>query len=159
MKLYPFYIAHRGLFEGPDPKEENKPEQIQKALDENFMAEADVWAKDEVFYLGHDAPTYKIDIDFLKNWKIICHAKNKEALFAFYKHSAVLHYFWHEEDDYTLTSNGYIWAYPGKPHDHNCIVHLVDMDAFRAIDFVKNPATGMLSKYIKNIRDEYIKLL
>ena len=24
------------------------------------------------------------------------------------------HYFWHQEDDYTITSKGIIWAYPGK---------------------------------------------
>ena len=24
-------------------------------------------------------------------------------------------YFWHQEDDYTLTSEGYVWVYPGKP--------------------------------------------
>ena len=25
-----------------------------------------------------------------------------------------VHCFWHQGDDYTLTSNGYIWTYPGK---------------------------------------------
>jgi hypothetical protein len=25
------------------------------------------------------------------------------------------HYFWHQEDDYTITSKGFIWVYPGKP--------------------------------------------
>jgi hypothetical protein len=24
-----------------------------------------------------------------------------------------LHYFWHETDQYTITSKGWIWAYPG----------------------------------------------
>jgi hypothetical protein len=28
--------------------------------------------------------------------------------------SSGLNYFWHQEDDHTLTSNGYIWTYPGK---------------------------------------------
>ncbi|HBY67971.1 MAG TPA: hypothetical protein DEG69_09545, partial [Flavobacteriaceae bacterium] len=26
-----------------------------------------------------------------------------------------LHCFWHNTDRYTLTSNGWIWAYPGEP--------------------------------------------
>ena len=26
-----------------------------------------------------------------------------------------IHCFWHQEDDYTITSKGYIWTYPGKP--------------------------------------------
>ena len=25
-----------------------------------------------------------------------------------------LNYFWHQTDDFTLTSHGYIWTYPGK---------------------------------------------
>ena len=25
-----------------------------------------------------------------------------------------IHCFWHQVDDYTITSKGYIWAYPGK---------------------------------------------
>ena len=26
-----------------------------------------------------------------------------------------IHCFWHQEDDVTLTSRGFIWTYPGKP--------------------------------------------
>ena len=36
-------IAHRGLYNGPDPWLENKPEQITKALTLGFDAEVDVW--------------------------------------------------------------------------------------------------------------------
>ena len=25
-----------------------------------------------------------------------------------------IHCFWHQEDDFTLTSRGFIWTYPGK---------------------------------------------
>ena len=35
-----------------------------------------------------------------------------EALKAMLNRGA--HCFWHQEDDVTLTSNGYIWTYPGK---------------------------------------------
>ena len=31
-------------------------------------------------------------------------------------------YFWHQDDDYTLTSKKYIWAYPGKSYTHNTVI-------------------------------------
>jgi len=33
-----------------------------------------------------------------------------------------IHCFWHQEDDVTLTSKGYIWTYPGKDLTENSIV-------------------------------------
>ena len=44
--------------------------------------------------------------------KLWCHAKTREALIALQKIKA--HYFWHQNDDYTITSKGFIWTYPGK---------------------------------------------
>ena len=31
-------------------------------------------------------------------------------------------YFWHQNDDYTLTSHGHIWSYPGKTYTPSTIV-------------------------------------
>ena len=42
-----------------------------------------------------------------------CHAKNFEALE--YLTRCAAHCFYHQEDDYTITSRGFIWAYPGQP--------------------------------------------
>ena len=44
--------------------------------------------------------------------KIWFHAKNIEAFYELLKLNIVC--FWHQNDDVTLTSNGYIWTYPGK---------------------------------------------
>ena len=49
-----------------------------------------------------------------------CHAKNLEALKIMLSYSDI-HCFWHQEDDVTLTSRGYIWTYPGKPLTENSI--------------------------------------
>ena len=38
-----------------------------------------------------------------------------------------IHYFWHQEDDITLTSQGYIWAYPGKQPIKNSIAVLPEI--------------------------------
>ena len=40
------------------------------------------------------------------------HAKNLAALR--WLTTTDLEYFWHQNDDYTLTSHNYIWAYPGQ---------------------------------------------
>ena len=31
-------------------------------------------------------------------------------------------YFWHQEDDYTLTSKNFIWAYPRKLYTPNTVI-------------------------------------
>ena len=43
---------------------------------------------------------------------IWCHAKNIQALKFLLDNK--FHVFFHDKDDYTLTSKGYVWAYPGK---------------------------------------------
>jgi hypothetical protein len=107
------YIAHRGLTKGPNAKLENQPEQISKSLAEGFDCEVDLWLVNSDFYLGHDRPDYPIRKEFLNQPGLWIHCKNLEAL-EFCQYNINLNYFWHQEDDYTLTSKGFIWAYPGK---------------------------------------------
>jgi len=108
-------IAHRGLTQGPDKTIENQPGQILKALEQDFDCEIDLWVVNSELWLGHDAPQYLIKEDFLKNNSLNfwIHAKNLAALrwlasTTFYK------YFWHQNDDFVLTSNNFIWTFPGK---------------------------------------------
>jgi hypothetical protein len=105
-------IAHRGNISGPS-KRENAVEHIQHALSLGFDAEVDVWYING-WWLGHDRPTYLIDniYTLFDNSKIWWHCKNFEALEKL--QGSDLNYFWHQEDDHTLTSKGYIWTYPGK---------------------------------------------
>jgi hypothetical protein len=110
----PRLIAHRGLLEGPDKKMENDPVQIERALELGFDCEVDLWCVDERFYLGHDAPTYAVDRGFLGKKGLWVHAKNLDALYALTDTQGI-NYFWHENDSYALTSNRYVWTYPGRP--------------------------------------------
>ncbi len=100
-------ISHRGNLEGPDLSSENKPSQIIEALKLGFDVEIDVWNIDDHFFLGHDQPSHKIDSKFLLNDKLWCHAKNLSALEKMLKMN--LNCFWHQEDDFTVTSKGFIW--------------------------------------------------
>ena len=105
-------IAHRGLYNGPDKTLENRPEQILESLDLGFDAEIDLWVEKDKFYLGHDLPQYEIHPRFLEQPELWIHAKNLNALY--YLSTTNFKYFWHQEDDRVITSNGYIWTYPDK---------------------------------------------
>lgn len=106
-------IAHRGNVYGPDKSQENKPNYILKALSLGYDVEIDVWYDADNFYLGHDNPDYLIDKTFLLKKGLWCHAKNISALEKMLEIGVEI-CFWHQEDDCTLTSNGYIWTYPEK---------------------------------------------
>jgi hypothetical protein len=106
-------ISHRGNLNGPDQFLENNPFHIQDLIKKNLDVEIDVWYLSEGYFLGHDEPIYKIDESLLESDKLWCHAKNLAALYKMLKNSKI-HCFWHEEDDFTITSKGYIWTYPEK---------------------------------------------
>ncbi len=112
-------ISHRGNLMGPNPETENHPDQIKKALSLGFEVEIDVWNVDGKWFLGHDEPQYSIDPIFLRNDALWCHAKNLEALHLMTRMG--VHCFWHQDDDYTLTTYGFIWTYPGKPYTSRSI--------------------------------------
>ena len=112
-------IAHRGNISGPNVSMENNPEYVLKALKMGFDAEVDVWLINGKFFLGHDEPSYEVDREFLRKNGLWCHAKNLEALDLMTRMG--VHCFWHQTDDYTLTSCGFIWAYPGKPYTSRSI--------------------------------------
>lgn len=107
-------IAHRGNFNGRNIQLENNPDYIEDAILNGFNVELDIWIKHKAIYLGHDGPQYKINESFLKKYKkrLWCHAKNYCALS--YLSNKKLHCFFHDKDEYTLTSNKIIWAYSGK---------------------------------------------
>jgi hypothetical protein len=106
-------IAHRGNTQGPKPAVENDPVYISQALDAGFDAEVDVWSINGNYVLGHNSPDFFVKGLFLENKKLWCHAKNLEALERMLDNKKI-HCFWHEADNYTITSKGYIWTYPDK---------------------------------------------
>ena len=76
--------------------------------------EIDLWKKEDQYYLGHDEPSYKIDIQWLldRKFELWVHCKNIDAFENLSRHN--LNYFWHEDDKYTLTSKQWVWAYPDQ---------------------------------------------
>ena len=143
-----FFISHRGNVNGINKNSENKPDYVRSALKMGFHVEVDVRFRNNKFYLGHDKPTYEVNSQFLINKKIWCHAKTSEALFALKTIKA--HYFWHQEDDYTITSKGYFWTYPGKKLLKNSICVLPEKSNFK----IKKCA-GICSDNIKKYKKKW----
>jgi hypothetical protein len=105
-------IAHRANLYGPNSKEENRISSILNCLNLGFDVEVDVWNINNKLFLGHDEPQEQIDIEFLMNNKLWCHAKNLESLQLMLDNN--INCFWHENDKFTLTSKGIIWTYPNN---------------------------------------------
>lgn len=141
------FIAHRGNINGPKKELENKPLYIEEAIKNDFDVEVDVRIHNGLWYLGHDTPDYQINLEFLKNEKLWCHAKNIEAFYHMLMNN--VHCFWHENDQHTLTSKGYIWAYPGS--------ELTDMSicVMPEISQQKNRNVfGFCSDFVERIKNE-----
>jgi len=108
-----YYISHRGNIDGKNPSLENQPDYVEGALKMNYLVEVDVWYDRNQWYLGHDEPTYRVDYSWMSKELLVLHCKNIEALEKLVEISNPLdNYFWHQDDDVTLTSFGWIWAYP-----------------------------------------------
>ena len=142
-------ISHRGNVDGKKPHLENQPEYIDEAISLGYDVEIDLWFIDGRVYLGHDEPQYEIDDVWLGNRadKLWVHCKNVESLN--WIRSTILHYFWHEEDTLTLTSENYMWVYPGKQP----IVGSIAVMPEKYNDDVSK-CIGICSDKIKKYKDE-----
>ena len=126
------FISHRGNLTGKNPEMENKPSYISDALNQGYHCEVDVWFVDNKFMLGHDEPKYGFPFVLFRSFynKLWIHCKNTEAISALndFPETHLLNYFWHQNDDVTLTSKGYIWAYPGKQPIKSSIAVLPELN-------------------------------
>lgn len=107
------FISHRGNIKN-EKENENDPNKILFCLDQGYDVEIDVWFIENKFYLGHDHPEYYVKNQFLLKDGLWCHAKNIEALKQMIL-VGVEKFFFHQNDDYVITSNKLIWTYTGKP--------------------------------------------
>jgi len=141
-------IAHRGNIFGPNPTKENHPDYITQTIDQGYDCEIDVRFIDNQFFLGHDEPNYLIDIQFFMTYKdrLWIHCKNFDA---FDKLIQVpeLNIFWHENDEYTLTSHRFIWAYPEKTTTERCIILMPEWN-----NFIFDKGYGICSDYVEKIK-------
>jgi hypothetical protein len=142
-------ISHRGNINGKKEELENKPQYIDEALSLGYDVEVDVWMIDGVLFLGHDEPQYGINQEWLnsRHEHLWVHCKNIEAI-EWFNMIGGFNYFWHQEDTLTLTSNEYLWVYPGKQPIKNSISVLPEM-----FNDDVSECIGICSDYIKNYND------
>ena len=139
-------ISHRGNINGKSIPLENSPDYIKNAIHLGYDVEVDIWYSNNTFWLGHDNPEYQIGLYFLleNSDKLWCHAKNIEAIVEMKKEKNI-NCFWHQKDDITLTSKGYIWAYPGKQPIKNSIAVMPEIHNDNL-----DKCIGICSDYISN---------
>ena len=140
------FISHRGNVNGPSASE-NKPEYILHAVSLGYDVEVDVWFEANQLFLGHDSPTYKVDLNFLLNDQLWCHCKNVKALNVLLDGGA--HCFFHETDDVVLTSRGFLWTYPGKELTKNSICVLPELGFRGDLDFCYGICSDFIGDYKK----------
>jgi hypothetical protein len=103
-------IAHRGNVEGVNTPYENTIDYLKYAFSIGFDIECDLIGYNGILYFGHDEPLQVADLNFLQQPGVWAHAKNTSAIELL--STMRTHYFWHENDAATVTSQGYIWCYP-----------------------------------------------
>lgn len=106
----PKIILHRAQYKGFNESIANNPKHI-KSIIKDYDVEIDLWRQDKQLYLGHDYPKYKIDLDFLIEYRkrLFIHAKDIETLFFLSETCYDLHYFYHDIEKAVLTSKKFIW--------------------------------------------------
>lgn len=121
-------ISHRGNITHKREKWENYPDYIEDAMNKGYDVEIDVWFtnwaikngqrveyKENRWFLGHDTPNYEISFNWLIKYDILnilwCHAKTIPTLYELLRNN--INCFFHNRDAVTLTSEGFLWTYPG----------------------------------------------
>ena len=108
---------------GPNDQRENNIDYVMNALFSGFDIEVDLWVMDNGLWLGHDKPSYSLpNSSILLDDRIWVHTKNLKA--ADYCKKYGINFFWHQTDDFTITSKGFFWTYPGKDLSKNSIAVL-----------------------------------
>ena len=144
------FYAHRGNTNGPSMFE-NEPHYLTQAINQGFMVEVDVWCVKGDLWFGHEWPEHYVRQEWLQKYAMKCifHCKNIEAVQAMQQ--AGYHFFWHQEDEYTITSAGYVWVYPSRPFPKSPLYIACEPDA------TDLPATwldihGICSDYVTELR-------
>lgn len=142
------FIAHRGNILGRIPHMENTQEHLQKALDQGFDVEVDLWVTEEWMDIrtGHDEPLHSLDEKFMELYKnrVWYHAKNFYALDFCLKEG--LNAFWQHDDLYSLTTNKKIWHHSTARGPESkwtdltqSVVMVMGLPELEGLDFFQSP--------------------
>ena len=102
-------IAHRGNFAGKNLQRENTVDYIEEAIAAGYDVEVDAWLIGSTWHLGHDFPGEVVPLSFFERPCIWTHAKNLVGYVSLYNNPKA-HTFWHNKDEFAITSKGIKWA-------------------------------------------------
>ena len=144
------YISHRGNIDKKDINTENSPSKIELCIKSGYDVEIDIRYIYGGWWLGHDENQYEVSAEWINkiHRKLWIHCKNVDAISKLHeldRGGFYLNYFWHENDKVTLTSQGYIWAYPGVKCS-NGIAVMPELNK----NFLPKDVLGICSDYIIN---------
>ena len=145
---YQKLISHRGNIDGAEKNIENTTFAIEKAINNGFDCEVDLWINEKSIYLGHDKPQYKIELSFLNEFrdKLFGYiVKTLKLLYICKIKIKILNYFWHENDRFTITSKGYLWTYPGNKYSENSVIVNLGKNLI-----LESNCFGICSDYVKH---------
>jgi hypothetical protein len=100
--------AHRGNLSGKSVYE-NEPAFLEEAIAAGFHVEVDLWRIDGVYFLGHDGPEHRVDLERFDREEVIFHLKNAHV--PPLKHADA---FAIDNDRYVLTLRGKLWTNYGQ---------------------------------------------
>lgn len=146
-------IAHRGNINGRNIELENTPTYIFAAINKGFDVEIDVWYEHGWLLLGHDKPSvdFCVDLDFLKNDHLWCHAKNGAALNFMLKNN--VRCFWNDKDEYAIVSDGHIWTFSKNPFlGSKNILCIAEQKTYEEYF---NKISGICSDYVELIQKSF----
>jgi hypothetical protein len=149
--MRPIRIAHRGNTVGPRPEKENRLSYIDDAIASGFNAEIDLWAVGNKLFLGHDGADFEVTLDWLleRDSELWIHCKNPPAIAIMADTNA--NWFFHNSDDYTLTSRGYLWSFPGREVIGSKCVMLDFSSNLSKDDFSNHPPFAICGDYIADL--------
>jgi len=145
-------ISHRGNINGINKKLENTPEYIKNTLDKGYYVMVDVFLVGERFLaMGCESPEHGINVDFLKNERIIAKARSIEC-FDFLLTNQI-HTFYHDHDACSLTSGGLIWTRPGSNITQRCIFNMPEWIMSDITEIKDINCAGICSDKIEEIKN------
>lgn len=122
-------ICHRANLMGPSDAENKLCSIMNCLLNYNYDVEIDIHFIDGVIHVGHDLPAKFIMTtqDFLNTFssykeRLWLHCKNIESIILFSELDVKFNFFGHTDDEFVLTSYGYIFTRPNVIHKKSIVV-------------------------------------
>lgn len=112
MQEQKIYISNRGNLAGKHPDEENKPDYIERALENGVCVKIDIWVIKNKTVTGTEHPSTGINLNLFDKEKLLIQARNPTALLHLLEEG--YHCFWRESDNLIMTNRNFILSYAGS---------------------------------------------